>query len=651
MDAAPRPALPPGRVAEAGLLVASGALLAGAVLAGGGSRNGSLDTVGIAAIVCAAVALAAALRGVLPLPKLDRPGSAAVAALAALTAWAGLSMVWSIAGDLSWEWLARGLVYLAFLALGLLAGALGGGARRVAALTALVIAAALGWALLGVAVPSLFPDGDRIARLREPVGYWNALALLADAGIALGLWVARDRRAGVRIAGLLLVYGAVLALLLTQSRAGVVGAVVVLVLWLVLSDERLDDALRAGMAGVPALAVAGWAFTRPALVEDGALRADRVSDGRVFAALAVAGALVVAVGAWRLPVRRLVSERGQAVRTALVAICIVAVIGGSAGLVATVGNPFSWASSQFSGGECVNDPGRLTELCANNRLSWWGEALDVAADRPVGGSGAGTFALARRRYRDDATPVSEPHSVPLQLLADLGAVGLALGLIAAAAAAAGAVRGIRRAPAGERPAGVALACLLAAYAVHALVDYDLDFLAVSAPALVALGALLAVSRPWSPRRVGVAGLVAIAAVAGGAVLAVALPALAQREVDRALEAADAGRVTQAVDAADRARRLNPLSLGPLQARALAADAAGDRQAAVVWYEKATELQPENPDAWYDLGLYHAIATGDQCAAYQALNHSYTLDPKSSRWVAGGPLDVARDAVNAGACES
>src|SRR5512144_1183615 len=117
MDAAPRPALPPGRVAETGLLVASGALLAGAVLAGGGSRAGSLDTVGIASIVCAAVGLAAALRGVLPLPRLDRPGSVAVAGLGALTAWAGLSMAWSIAGDLSWEWLARGLVYLSFLAL------------------------------------------------------------------------------------------------------------------------------------------------------------------------------------------------------------------------------------------------------------------------------------------------------------------------------------------------------------------------------------------------------------------------------------------------------------------------------------------------------------------------------------------------------
>jgi lipoprotein NlpI len=86
-------------------------------------------------------------------------------------------------------------------------------------------------------------------------------------------------------------------------------------------------------------------------------------------------------------------------------------------------------------------------------------------------------------------------------------------------------------------------------------------------------------------------------------------------------------------------------------RALVADAAGDKAAAVAWYERATRLQPENPDAWYDLGLYLAIATGDQCAAYAALNHSYTLDPTSSRWVAGGPLDVARDAVNDGACET
>jgi lipoprotein NlpI len=88
----------------------------------------------------------------------------------------------------------------------------------------------------------------------------------------------------------------------------------------------------------------------------------------------------------------------------------------------------------------------------------------------------------------------------------------------------------------------------------------------------------------------------------------------------------------------------------VQARAQAADAAGDRAAAVAWYEEATRLQPENPDSWYELGLYHAIATHDLCAAYAAFNHSYTLDPASSRWTPGGPFDVAKDAVNTGACE-
>ena len=111
-----------------------------------------------------------------------------------------------------------------------------------------------------------------------------------------------------------------------------------------------------------------------------------------------------------------------------------------------------------------------------------------------------------------------------------------------------------------------------------------------------------------------------------------------------------GRIEAAVDAAERARRLNPLSTAPLEALAVAADAAGEQATAVAWYEEATRLQPDNPDTWYALGLYHAIATRDQCAAYQALNHSYTLDPNGTRWVPGGPLDVARDAVNAGACE-
>src|SRR5262245_26098121 len=140
MDTAARP---PWYAAEAVVLATLAALVAAAVFAGGGSRGSALATIGLAALVAAVVGVAAAPRGVVAYPRLDRAGRLAAVAATGLTVWAGLSTLWSIAGDRSWEWLGRGLVYLSFLALGLLAGAVAGGARRVAAALAVVLGAAL----------------------------------------------------------------------------------------------------------------------------------------------------------------------------------------------------------------------------------------------------------------------------------------------------------------------------------------------------------------------------------------------------------------------------------------------------------------------------------------------------------------------------
>ena len=51
------------------------------------------------------------------------------------------------------------------------------------------------------------------------------------------------------------------------------------------------------------------------------------------------------------------------------------------------------------------------------------------------------------------------------------------------------------------------------------------------------------------------------------------------------------------------------------------------RAAEAFYEQATRLQPENPETWYELGLFRQIALGNQCSAYFALNAAYTLDPQ------------------------
>jgi hypothetical protein len=293
------------------------------------------------AVAVAALAVVAAAR--LWRASSRRPGRVAAAAGCGLVAWGGITIGWSIAGDRSWDALNKGLVYAAFGLVGLVLAGRGHRAVRDTALVlAAVLGAALAWALAGKAIPGLFPDGDRVTRLRNPVGHPNGLALLADAAIPVGLWLAASARERLaRPGGVLLVYAAVLAIMLTQSRSGVVAAVAVVALWLWLAPERVEGALLGGLAAAPALAVAAWAFTRPALVEDGASRADRVSDGRVFALLALAGAAVALALALRLPVARLVTSRRRDVVRALPA--------------ASRSSP-SWASSARGGGR---EPGRM----------------------------------------------------------------------------------------------------------------------------------------------------------------------------------------------------------------------------------------------------------------------------------------------------
>jgi Flp pilus assembly protein TadD len=445
----------------------------------------------------------------------------------------------------------------------------------------------------------------------------------------------------------LLVYVAVLALLLAASRTGLAAGVAAVGLWLALSERRVEGALL-GLAGaVPAVGLAAWAFTRPALVDDGQSSSDRVRDGAVFAVLALAGAAVVAVlVVWGL--RRGLRRRQEAGRALGLGAAGAAAVAFAALLLA-VGNPVSWAADRFADDTAAaNDPTRLGSLSSNNRTEWWGEAWEVFRADPLAGAGAATFEIARKRYRDSAVDVTQPHSVPLQVLADGGVVGLVLLLALVASGAAVLVAVLRRLGGEERAAVVALAVLPAAWLLHGLADYDLDFLAVTAPPLFALGVLSsagqAAVRVRRPRWAVAA--VAVALVAFGALAA---PPLAERGVETSLRALERGDFERAADAADLAGTVDPFSLEPPIARARVAQLRGDEAAALDAYADAVRLQPENPEPWALLGTYE-LSLGDECTAYRHLNEAYTLDPSGRRWAPGGPLDVARDAVNAGACE-
>ncbi|HEU0337007.1 MAG TPA: O-antigen ligase family protein, partial [Gaiellaceae bacterium] len=561
MPAAPSTAADRRLGAEWVVAAAVALLLAGAVFFGGGSGSGSVPALGIAVAAFAVGALGAAALRLVALPLPDRAATVGLLAVAGLVVWTGLTMVWSIAGDRSWAAFDKGLVEAGYLLAGLVLGVLGTRTARTAALVlAAVLGAALVWALLGKAIPGLYPDGDRVARLRSPVDYPNGLALLADGALALGLWLGTgvsDRRAR-RVAGALLVYVAGLALVLTASRAGVLGAILAVGLWLALSPKRVEG-LALGLAAlVPAAAVGAWASTRAGLVDDAVGRAVRVDDAPLFAVAALAGAALavgVAIALERLALTR---ERRRAVGRAAVAGAALGGVAALAALALAVGNPAAWAWDEFAGGsEDVNSPGRFTSLSSNHRSAWWGEAWQVFEAHRLAGAGAGTFAIARLRYRDDATAVTQPHSVPLQLLSGTGLVGLALGLAAVAALALAGVRSVQRLEGGELAAAHALVALPAVWLLHALVDYDLDFLAVTAPALLATGALAAAARP--PARAP--GWPLVAAAGAAALLtvgSVVSPELSSRALDDSLLALDEGRPDRAADDARRAESLNPL---------------------------------------------------------------------------------------------
>jgi len=614
-------------------LGAAAVLLTVSLLFGGGSGDERIFWIGLGALPVALGALAASFAGWLPQPAPGRAGAAALGLPAALVAWIGLTTWWSVAPDRSWEYLNRGLVYLAFAVVGLYVGALcPRPARTVAAGLAILLFAVCGWALLGKVFPGLFPDGERVARLRNPVGYWNGLALLAATALPLYLWLAARRR----VLGALGLYTVTVALVLTYSRGGAVVAVVAVVGWLVVGIER-GAALAALAAAVPAaLAVGGIALALPGVSEDLQPRAVREADGGWFALALVAGAAVVVLLARReLGHRELRSLAGAG--AALVVVGVVA--------VAAQGD---WLSQlrDPDAGQVTQSPNRLGSTSSNNRFTWWGEAWELFERDPGGGSGAATFAIARRDVRDNGIDTTEPHSLPFQLLAETGIVGLLLGGAAAVAGILGLALAVRRTAPAERGAATALALAGPIYLLHALADIDWDFVAVTAPLFLVLGVLLGAAAPPRPpvrRRLlaVVAGLATLAAL-----YSVTAPWLADRRVDDVYEAIERSDLDAALSAAREAHDLDPLSPEPYWAAAAVYQAAGDVDRAVAEYERAAILQPEYSTTWYLLGAYE-LRVGRYERAYRNLDWAYGLDPYGPAGEPGGLLDQAREKAGGG----
>ena len=128
-----------------------------------------------------------------------------------------------------------------------------------------------------------------------------------------------------------------------------------------------------------------------------------------------------------------------------------------------------------------------------HRTSYWRAALDDAQEAPLLGSGAGSFDDYWRAHGTLPVNVRDAHSLYLEILAELGPIGLAF-LVAALVLPLVAVWRIRRwAPAG------APAAAYVAWLVHGGIDWDWEVPVTTLVALACAAVLLGATPPRGTR--------------------------------------------------------------------------------------------------------------------------------------------------------
>jgi hypothetical protein len=514
----------------------------------------------------------------------------------------------------------RGLVYAAAAA----ALALVVTRERVTALVAGIIAGTTLVALYGLAT-RLFPgdvggpyDPRLGSQLAAPIGYWNALGLLLVLGLLLATGVALH--AGPRLrapAGSALVPLSV-ALYFTFSR-GAVAALLVGIVVLVALDRR-------ALSGLPFLALApavgiALASRASALTRAGEpLEVERSQGLRLALALAALTLLGAALAGTSIRYRggaRLRLPRGRALAAgALAGVMLIAVA-----TLAREGWPRPAAERALAAFRQEPPPvsgsldRRLLSVSGHGRAEYWRVAARMVGRAPVLGEGAGSFERHWLQERSGSNNARDAHNLYLEVLAELGPLGLVLLLVALGVPLTGLAR------ARGRALVPAVAAAYVAFLTHAAVDWDWEVPILVLVALACASALIAEARTASPvaltaplRSVGVATAtfaiaVALVAHVGNRALAESSAALAR------------GDTEPAAGAAARARTWAPWSHEPWQLLGEAQLADHDDLAASSSLREALRRAPEEWSLWFDLAI---VSQGPE--ARDAITRARELNP-------------------------
>jgi O-Antigen ligase len=441
----------------------------------------------ISGIAAWALVVVAALLAPRPLPA-STAGRVALAGLFLLTAWTALSLIWAPLGGRAQDDLQRLLLYLAFFtaSLALLRGPVV--QRLLEPALALGALTVVGYGLAERLLPGLIEfDRSRTAsgRLEQPLTYWNAEGTVAAIGLVLAVRIAGDPQRGRALRGAAAAAGVALGLgvYLSFSRGALAAVVAGLIVLVALAPE-LRPQLRSAVAILGAGAVAALVASRLPRVESLGI-GQRGDSGEgllmltTLAVLALAAAAVVS----RQSRQELGSPSLRIPRPVLVlTLSVVALLVAAIAYTAFEGRPQGVTPERAVGAE------RLGSV-DTNRYRYWEVAAESWADRPLIGLGSGGFLVEWRKLRDRFDESADAHSLYVETAAELGLIGLALLLLFLGGVAAGVVALYRRAPA----AATGVAAALAAWAVHAGLDWDWEMPALTLMALLLAAAAVA----WS----------------------------------------------------------------------------------------------------------------------------------------------------------
>lgn len=318
-------------------------------------------------------------------------------------------------------------------------------------------------------------------RLEQPLTYWNAMGEVAALGFVLCTRLAGDRTraSALRATAAAATVPLGMGLYITFSRGALFACAAGLVALIVAARSR--EQLWGLVVTVAAGALASLAAAPFAGVTSlaGSL-ATRERQGAIVLAVLVVLALAAAL-AQRWTARA--GRPGELRMPPHSGIVATTVICAGLGLAIVAG------AKEASGAQLSGSAARLTTL-QSNRYAYWGVAWRAFTAEPLRGVGAGGWQVYWLRYRSINDFAADAHSLPMQTLAELGLVGLALLAVFLAGV------GLSARDAGRRDPSLAAGLIagFVTYIAHAPLDWDWQMPAVTIIAMVLAGALVSAAQ-------------------------------------------------------------------------------------------------------------------------------------------------------------